>query len=256
MKFVFLAAALIAAALPGCGGASPGREILLYCGAGLRPPVDEMVEVFSREQGVRVVVDYAGSEVLLSKIKLTRKGDVYLPGDSHYVDQAAAGDMVLSRRTVCYFVPTILVQRDNPARIAGLGDLLAPGVRLGLGDPATCAIGRKSKKIFEKNGIAWEEVRANLTFQSLTVNELGMQIQAGSLDAVIVWDAVAHFFEEHGDDIAIPVGKNVISTVDIAVLDFADDRDAAAAFVEFVASQRGRAIFVKHNFRIEPPEGD
>jgi len=120
------------------------KELLLYCGAGIRPPADELVEIFGREYGVRVAPDYAGSEVLLSKIKIARRGDLYMPGDKYYVEQAAQEDMVLSQRSVCYWVPTILVQKGNPKKIFGLEDLLKPGVKLGLGDPGACAIGRTS----------------------------------------------------------------------------------------------------------------
>ena len=83
-----------------------------------------------------------------------------------------------------------------------------------------------------------------------------MQIQARSLDAVIVWDAVARYYDRHGEEIPIPVEQNVISTVDIAVLTFAEDRDAAAEFVEFVTSDRGRAILAKHDYRIDAPEDE
>lgn len=236
-------------------GSSPARErILLYCGAGIKPPVDELVGTFSRENNVRLDVDYAGSEVLLSRIKLNRKGDLYMPGDAHYVDQADREGFILSRRPVCYFVPTILVRKGNPKEISGLEDLLTPGVRLGLGDPRACAIGRKAKGIFEKNGIPWADVEKDLRYQSLTVNELGLQIQTGSLDAVIVWDAIARYYGEHGEEVPIPAEKNVISRVEVAVLDFTRHGDTAARFCDFAASERGQAIFRKHNYRVDPPE--
>jgi len=191
------------------------KELLLYCGAGIRPPADELVEIFGREYGVKVALDYAGSEVLLAKIKLARQGDLYMPGDKHYVEQAAQEDMILSRRSVCYWIPTILVQKGNPKKISGLEDILKPGIKLGLGNPGACAIGRTSKQILAKNNITWKDIEKNLIFQSLTVNELGMQIQAKSLDAVIVWDAMARYYSEYGDEISIALDKNVISTVDI-----------------------------------------
>jgi molybdate transport system substrate-binding protein len=168
---------------------STSQELLLYCGAGIRPPADELLEVFEHEYGIKVAPDYAGSEVLLSKIKLIHRGDLYMPGDKHYVEQAAQADMILSTASVCYWVPTILVQKGNPKEIRSLNDLLKPGIKLGLGDSEACAIGRTSKKILEKNNIAWEDVQENLVFQSLTVNELGLQIQAKALDAVIVWQS-------------------------------------------------------------------
>jgi len=248
---------IIAVLLSGCNketpkeAETPAKELLLYCGAGIRPPVQQIAETFEREHGVKIVIDYAGSEVLLSKIKLTRQGDLYMPGDEYYVDQAAAEGMILSQKSVCYFVPTILVQKGNPKNIGRLQDLVQPGLRLGLGDARTCAVGRAAKEIFARNGIAWEDVEKNLAFQSLTVNELGMQIQAGSLDAVIVWDAIARYYSEHGTEVPIPADQNVISTVDLGVLSFTGNRPLAEEFVEFVASQRGQDIFRKHDYTVE-----
>jgi molybdate transport system substrate-binding protein len=233
---------------------STPKELLLYCGAGIRPPADELVEVFEREYGIKVALDYAGSEVLLSKIKLVRHGDLYMPGDKHYVNQAAQADMVLSRKSVCYWVPTILVQKGNPKEIRSLEDLLKSGIKLGLGDSEACAIGRTSKKILEKNNIAWEDIKKNLVFQSLTVNELGLQIQAKALDAVIVWDAMARYYSEYGDEIPIPVKNNVISTVDIGVLKFSKHQELAEKFVDFITSEAGKKILQKHNYSTRPPE--
>lgn len=228
-------------------------KLLLYCGAGIQPPVAELVETFGRANDADINVDYAGSEVLLSSIKLDQRGDLYMPGDRHYVQLAAREGMILSSKSVCYFVPVILVQKDNPKKIAGLQDLIKPGAKLGLGDVQACAIGRTSRKIFDKNSIAWSDVEKNLTFQSLTVNELGVQIQVGSLDAVIVWDAVARYYAEHGEEVAIPLDQNVVSTVDVGILKFTQHQELAAKFVDFAASQRGRTIFKKHNYRVNAP---
>jgi molybdate transport system substrate-binding protein len=256
MKKLMPLAAAVVLALIGCKAKKPEqfepKELLLYCGAGIRPPVAEMVEQFESVHGVKIVTDYAGSEVLLSKIKLARKGDLYMPGDKHYVEQAAKEEMILSQQSVCYFVPTILVRKGNPKNIHGLEDLTSEGVKVGLGDAQACAIGRKTRKIFEKNNIAWERVEKNVAFQSMTVNELGMQIQAESLDAVIVWDAIAGYYSEHGTDVAIPPERNVISTVNIGVLSFTENRSVAEKVVEFAGSEAGQAIFARHNYRTEP----
>lgn len=230
------------------------RELLLYCGAGIRPPVDELIEIFGREYGVKIIPDYAGSEVLLSKIRFIHQGDLYMPGDKHYVEQAAMEDMILSQRSVCYWVPTILVQKGNPKEIRGLEDLLKPGMKVGIGNPEACAIGRTSKQILAKNNISWEDIEKNLIYQSLTVNELGIQIQAKSLDAVIIWDAMARYYGKYGDEIPIVIEKNIISTIDIGVLKFTKDKALAEKFVDFLTSERGQAIFKRNNYRTSPPE--
>jgi molybdate transport system substrate-binding protein len=245
-------------ALCGCGTKSSEKlqtkELLLYCGAGIRPPVDELIEVFERLNGIKIVTDYAGSEVLLSKIKVSERGDLYMPGDEYYIEQAAGKGMILSQHRVCYFVPVILVQKGNPKNIRSLQDLLPSGLKLGLGDPNACAIGRATREILAKNNIPWEAIRENVAFLSLTVNELGMQIQARSLDAVIVWDAIARYYSNYGQEIPVPAENNVTSTVDIGVLTFTKNRLSAEKFVEFAASEQGRAIFKKHLYRVEPPQ--
>jgi molybdate transport system substrate-binding protein len=258
-KFTFATVAVAAFLLFGCKGEKPGqsesasKELLLYCGAGIRPPVQQIAEEFQREHGTKIVTDYAGSEVLLSKIKLTRQGDLYMPGDKFYIEQADRQGMILSQQSVCYFVPTILVQKGNPKNIHSFRDLLANGVKFGIGDPKACAIGRKTKQIFARNNIPWQDVEKNVAFQSLTVNELGMQIQAGSLDAVIVWDAIARYYSKYGTELPIPVEENVISSVNIGILTFTKNRSLAEQFVKFTVSARGQSIFRQHNYRTEPP---
>lgn len=227
--------------------------LMLFCGAGIQPPVADLVEAFSRQNACRIEADYAGSEVLLSRIKLKRQGDLYMPGDASYVEMAVKEGMVASSTPACYFVPAILVRKDNPKAITSLKDLTRDGIRLGLGDVKACAIGRQCRKIFKKNGIAWSDIEKNLKFQSLTVNELGVQIQAGSLDAVIVWDAIAKQYAKHGDIVEIPPDQNVISTVPVAVLSFSEHRGLAKRFADYLVSEDGQAVFRKHSYRVDPP---
>lgn len=236
---------------------SPSQEssrLLLYCGAGIRPAADEIVKAFEQETGVTVECDYDGSERLLSRIKLSRLGDVYMPGDVHYVEQAKSQGLVTEYRNACYFVPVILVQKGNPKHIQSLADLADPGVDVGLGNPETCAIGRKSAKLFENAGLTLDDVQQNVKFQSVTVNDLGNHIQLGQLDAVIVWDAMAAYFAEHGEIVPIPLEQNVVSTVGVGVLSCSQSPGLAGKLVDFIASDRGQAIFQKHHYTTELPE--
>ncbi len=247
-----LAAGLCIAALA-CTGCrrQPGaenQELILYCGAGIRPAVAEAIEAFQAGHDVRILADYAGSEVLLSKVRLTQKGDLYMPGERHYVQLAAETGIIAASQPVFYWKPVILVAKGNPKRIRDLKDLLQEGMRIGLGDPRACAIGSTSRSLLQKNGIEWSDIADNLKFQSQTVNELGLQIQAGALDAVIVWDSIARFYESHGDAITIDDHKNIVSSVDIGILTFSRSPAAAEAFVDFLLSPQGRAIFHKHHY--------
>ncbi len=262
LKNVLVLCAFVLSVLTsGCGGEKANNnnelaqgEFLIFCGGGMRPPIAELAEAFSKENKIEVLIDYAGAEVLISKARLSKRGDIYIPGDKGYVDLAATNGLIFSQASVCYFVPTVFVQKGNPREIKSLKDLIRPGIKLGLGNPQYIPIGRKSKKILENNNFSWDDVEANLKFQSATVNELCLQIQAKSLDAVIVWDAVAHTYSKYGDLITIPHDQNVISTVDAGVLKFTNNRELSDKFVDFLRSRDGRSVFRKHNYRVDLPE--
>ncbi len=48
-------------------GAAAEPELLLYCGAGLRQPVDELLQSFQKETGIKVNVEFAGSGQALAR---------------------------------------------------------------------------------------------------------------------------------------------------------------------------------------------
>ncbi|MFO7901641.1 MAG: substrate-binding domain-containing protein [Pirellulaceae bacterium] len=253
--FPLLAAVLL---LSGCrggenGATAGGQELFLYSGAGLRSAVEDLIAEFEETHGLKVVADYAGSETLLNRIELSRHGDLYMPGDKYYVSMAADQGVVTDQTSVCYFVPTILVRNGyEKTEINDLKDLLDKNVRLGIGGEA-CAIGRKTKEIFEKNGISRQELEENVSFHALTVNELGNHIETGSLDAVIVWDAIAAFYTESGHTVEIPPEKNIISTVDVGLLSCSESPDLARTFMEFAASEHGKKVFAAHNYTVQKP---
>jgi len=140
------------------------------------------------------------------------------------------------------------VAKGNPKKIATLKDLLKPGVKIGLGDPRACAIGRLTEKIFAKNRIPLDDVQKNLAYSSPTVNLLGVQVQTRQVDAVIVWDAIAAHFTESAEVVAILADQNIISRVAIGVLHSSTQPELAQRFVDFLASKRGLAIFAKHHY--------
>ena len=239
-------------ALPKPGQEETGK-ILLHCGAGIRPAVSKIIDAFTKETGITVEANYAGSGQLIASIRASKLGDLYMPGDVGYIEQAQEFDLAEEPHIGCYFVPVILVQKGNPKNIRTLADLVRPGIKLALGNPKACAVGKKTVKIFKKNSIDQDAAQKNVVFSSATVNELGVQIKTGHADATIVWDAMGAYFRETADTVPIPAEQNVISTVAVAVLKCAKNRPAAVRFAEFVEGPKGKAIFRANNYTVDKP---
>ena len=242
-------AATLALVVAGCGS----EEVRLYSAASLRPAVAEAVEAFTAETGIAVETDYAGSGTLISKIRASKQGDLYMPAADEYIERAEELGLIESHHNVCYFVPVILVQKGNPKGIRTLADLARPGLRLALGNPEVCAIGRAAEKLFEKNGVAVDPRGKDLAYSSATVNELGVQIKAQHVDATIVWDTIGAYYPDSADVVAIPPEQNLVSAVSIALLRSSKHPEAAARFVDFLTSDEGKAILRKHHYTTELP---
>jgi len=228
------------------------QSLLVYCGAGMRKPMDEIGSLFFEEYGIPINYNYAGSNTLLSQMELTQKGDAYMPGATYYFDIAKEKGITGYEQRVAYHVPVIAVPKGNPAGITSLADLANPGVTVILGDSKAAAIGRLGDKILEKNGI-YDTVANNTIARGATVNELIVYTSMKQADASIIWgDLVVN--SEKMEIVEIPREQNIIKIIPIGTLVFSEQKDAATKFVDFVASPEGKAIFEKHGFTAYPDE--
>ncbi|UWG47851.1 ABC-type molybdate transport system, periplasmiccomponent [Halanaeroarchaeum sp. HSR-CO] len=258
------AGAGIATGFAGCSGGSTAEEsttirttgttsaadtisILVYSGAGLKKPMDEIGAEFEAETGTEVQYNYAGSNTLLSQIELNKQGDVYMPGAKYYIDTADEKGFIAEKKLVAYHTPSIIVPEGNPAGVSSLSDLTDEGVDVALGDPGAAAIGRLGKKILEQNGL-YEAVQQNVATTAGTTNELVVYTAQEQVDAAITWRADVHGMDEKVDRVPIAEAKNIIKTIPIGRLEFATHPEVAGEFVDFVASE-GRDIFAAFGYR-------
>lgn len=235
----------------GCAPRPQAVRLRLYAGAGLRDAVEALTAAFAEQTGIAVDADYAGSGVLISRAKGDPQADLFLPGDVWYVDrlEEVTGN-IAERAQVSYFVPTIIVAKGNPKKVASLQDFARPDLKVALGNPQACQIGRLCVDIFAQAGLDSTALNAK---ESFTVNELGLWVQMKDVDAAVVWDAVAQGIRDEVDLIEIPEAVNQISTVVCARLKSAPRPNEAQRFLEFLVSPAGRRILNENGYRTERP---
>lgn len=230
-------------------GDQKNEELLVYCGAGMREPMEEVATAFTRETGVGVNFNFAGSNTLLSQMELTELGDVYMPGATYYFEAADEKGLIDRSHLVAYHVPIIVTPKGNPAHITCLDDLATPGMKVELGDPGACAIGKLCNKLLDNNGIR-DDVEANVVARGATVNELVVHTSLGQVDASIIWEDL--YNEKKMDRIDIPAEKNIVKVIPIGSLTFSKHPDEADEFIDFVVSDTGAEIFEEFGFSTYP----
>ncbi len=227
-------------------------SLLLSCGAGLRPPVEEIIALFQRQTGVKVSANYAGSNFLLGQLKLSKRGDIFLPGDDFYIQAARGEGLVQESHAVAQLVPVIQVARGNPKGIKSVADLARSDVKLGVADERVAAVGRITPAIFATNGVSFDEIRAKVAFTSTTAPELGLEVKLGHVDAVIVWQAVAWQYAPETEIVAIPAERNILSPVAAAIVTESTNKEIALELIKFMQGKTGQDIFRKHHYNADP----
>ena len=254
--------ALIAAILvAGCSrqsadagdGGSPARELVVYCAAGLKPPVEAVAREYQEATGVTVQLQYGGSGTLLSNLRVAGKGDLFIAADESYIRAAREFGLIEEVLPLARQRPVIVVRKGNPHGVRGLEDLWTRNLRVELANPEAAAIGRTVRETLTRTG-QWPLLEARVTVFKPTVNEAANDVKLGAVDAAIVWDSTAGQYPEL-ESIRVPVFEDQVETVSVAVLRTARDPAGALRFARFLAApERGGKAFAARHF--EPVPGD
>jgi len=224
------------------------------CGAGLQPAMDELGRIYFERTGVRVDFAYAGAGMLLSTLITTRRGDLYIPGEAFYVDQAHKHGFIAEDNPMCYMTPVIGVRKGNPKHIASLQDLARPGLRVALGDPKAIAIGPMTERILQRAGI-FDAVERNVSMKAACVPELANALATHSADAGIIWDVMAVQNAKRVDALPIDPKYNEVSEVLVSRLTCSKEPEEARKLMAYLISPEAAAIFHKHGYATVRPAG-
>lgn len=224
-------------------------SLLVFAGAGLKAPLDEIGPAFTQKYGITVQYNYGGAGTLVSQMNLTRKGDVFMPGSTTEFATAKAQGLVNESRLVAYHVPVIAVQKGNPKHITSVKDFAQPGLKVALGDVNATAIGKAGAKIFQKFNIT-SAVEKNVVTRTPTINELTVFMNTGQADAALL--TLDQIDPAKVDAITIPVSDNAVLITPIGITTYSKNPDAADKFAAYVASDEGKAFFAKHGFPTYP----
>lgn len=238
-------------------GAMPLRAVygnfLVFAGAASKPPTEEVAGLFGAQRGIPVRVTFGGSGFILSQMKLSRKGDVYFPGSSDFMEKARREGLVFpeTEKIIAYLVPAINVQRGNPRNIQSLKDLLRPGLRLAIADPESVCVGTYAVEVIEKNFRSGERelFRKNLVTTTESCEKTANLISLRGVDAVIGWEVFARWDPERIETVFLkPEEVPRIGFIPVAVAKFTADRVLAERFVHFLTSPQSKNIFRKHGY--------
>lgn len=235
------------------------EEILVFAGAASKPATEEIAKAFETKTGIKVNVTFGGSGFVLSQMTLAKKGDIYFPGSSDFMEIAKKKGVVFpeTERYVVYLVPAINVQKGNPKGIKTLSDLARPGLRVAIANPEGVCVGLYAVEIIEKNFDANKKaaLKKNLVNYTESCEKTATAVSLKAVDAVIGWRVFQYWDTERIE--TVPLKKEQIIRIGylpIAISKFTKNLSISQKFIDFVLSEEGKKVFRKYHYFMSPDE--
>lgn len=242
--FLFAPVFLFLAGCKESGSSEKGTELVMFCAAGMKAPVSRIAEEYGKEHGVNVQLQFGGSGTLLSNLQIA-PADIYLAADASYTTEARKRGLVDQTYPVAVMKAGLGVPKGNPKKLSTLADVRKEGIRAGIGNPDAASIGKFSKKVLSQNGL-WDGFKPAVVFP--TVNELANAIKLGTVDVVILWDAVASQYPEV-DFISVPEFDSEKKAITVAVTTASKHAAEADDFCRYLADiEKGGVIFREEGY--------
>ena len=225
------------------------QPVVVFAGSASQPPLEEAAKAFETQFGIPVTLQSGGSGAMLSQIRLTGQGDLYIPGSPDYMKKAREFGLISGEETVlAYLVPAILVPKGNPQQIRTLNDLTRPNLRIGIADPQSVCVGLYAVEILDTNGLA-KQVRPNLHGQVESCAKTAAMLPLGAVDAVLGWREFATWNPQVMEAVLLnPQQIPRLAYIPAARLRQATNPEAAEAFIAYLKSAKGQAIFHKWGY--------
>ncbi len=113
-------------------------------------------------------------------------------------------------------------------------------------------LGDVAEEILRSAGLT-EQVKKNVITYAKSCDQTQQLVQLGEVDAVIGWDAFQHWAPDQIDIVSIDPSHLRVRNIPAAVAVYSKHRAEAQRFIDFLTSEKGRAIFAKHGYSVEPP---
>jgi molybdate transport system substrate-binding protein len=227
-------------------------KLVFYCGITMLKPMTKIAKIIENKYNVKIVIVSGGSGDLYDLLYSTRKGDLYLPGSESYIKKHLKEGLLGYRKYVGYNQIALFVEKGNPKNVKDLNDLLRNDIKISLGNPETCSMGRASVKVLKKFGGEefLEEVEDNIFLYAIDSKDFNNLLKSHQIDAGLNWKASAFFPKNRRKIDIISINKKYApkKKLYLTLLTFSKHKKIAKAFIDYAVSSNGQKIMKEYGF--------
>ncbi len=226
------------------------EELLFYIGITMVNPINELAKKFEKTHNCKINILQGGSQDLYDSIKMSKKGDLYLPGSQSYRLNNLKDGLLLDSKLVGFNKLAIIVKKGNPKNIkASLDELTNENLRVVLGNASSGSVGNATKKVLIKYG-NYKEALLNSIFLAPDSRNLTKALVNDKADLIVNWYATSFWptNKEHVDALVLDDEFSKKSELILNLLSFSKNKGLTRQFMDYASSTEGKEVFKKYGF--------
>lgn len=226
-------------------------EVVVSAAASLTDAMGEIAEMIKEDENIILVPSYGSSGALQKQIEEGAPSDVFISAGQKQMDALEEKSLISKESRVDLLENSLvlIVPEDNKDQINTIQDVVDKKVQIALAETETVPVGQYSKAALTKLGL-WDKLETGNIVQSKDVSEVLTHVEQGNVSAGMVYSSdavrgvkvkqVQEFEENLHDPIIYPA----------AVVESSKQKDASKAFLDYLQTDKVKAIFEKYGFKI------
>ena len=230
-------------------------NLVVYCAAGIRKPVEAAAKQYEKDYQVEVRLDYGSSGELESKLTLENQSgvarcDLYIPADAFFSDRARSKGLTKESIPLAQQSVVIAIKPDAKANFSSVKEFLDQDLAYVICNEQA-GVGKKTKDQLELHGL-WERTFNGKKVSFPRVPEAANAVKTSNdIDAAMLWDATARNFGLQ--IVPCPELEGSVATVSADVTTTTSKANAALHFARYLAApEKGKPFFKKFHFDTVP----
>lgn len=237
----------------GCAKQQKSNDISLNisAAASLKDSMDEIKELYKAEKtNVNLKINYGSSGTLQQQIEQGADVDVFISAAAKQMDALASKDLILkdTRKDLLLNDVVLVAPKDNSS-ITSFNDLTSDKVKkIALGEPKSVPAGQYAEDIFTKLGIL-NNTKTKAVYGN-DVKQVLTWVETGNAEAGIVYATDAKVSNKVKVVAAAPANSHEPVVYPAAVVKASKNGDADKEFMNFLVSDKAKAVFEKYGFQV------
>lgn len=235
--------------MSGCSNTSATKEeVLVSAASSLTEVMKEMEQQFQViEPDITLTFNYGSSSKLRSQIEQGAPADLFLSASEKDMELLESQQLI-NAETVKPFAKNQLVLaslQEFPATVDFKELVLNTEKKIAIGEPASVPLGTYSKNALENENL-WNSLSARLIYAK-DARQVVTYVESGNVELGIIYSSDAVISREIIGTWEVPGQTDPIVYPGAVVAD-SENQPAAIAFLAFVTSSKGQAIFKEYGF--------